>query len=93
MRKSGTAFEEKPTDEYLNIKNSIKAANEQVRKYEAKGDKLEATGVKKKVNSGKVLRMTLTRLIRSYGNMRIRQKNWKNQVRRQKKYLQRNTKI
>lgn len=47
MRKSGTAFEEKPTDEYLNIKNSIKAANEQVRKYEAKGDKLEATGVKK----------------------------------------------
>lgn len=47
MRKSGTAFEEKPTDEYLNIKNSIKAANEQIRKYKAKGDKLEATGVKK----------------------------------------------
>lgn len=47
MRKSGTAFEEKPTDEYLNIQNSIKAVNEQIRKYEAKGDKLEAAGVKK----------------------------------------------
>lgn len=35
MRKSGTAFEEKPTDEYLNIQNSIKAVNEQIRKYEA----------------------------------------------------------
>lgn len=47
MRKSGTAFEEKPTDEYLNIQNSIKAVNEQIRKYEAKGNKLEAAGVKK----------------------------------------------
>lgn len=47
MRKSGTAFEEKPTNEYLNIQNSIKAVNEQIRKYEAKGDKLEAAGVKK----------------------------------------------
>lgn len=47
MRKSGTAFEEKPTDEYLNIQNSIKAVNEQIRKYEAKGNKLETAGVKK----------------------------------------------
>ena len=86
MRKSGTAFEEKPTDEYLNIQNSIKAVNEQIRKYEAKGDKLEA-------NSGKTLNTILTRLIHSCGNMRTRRKNWKNQARRQKKHPLRNTKI
>lgn len=47
METSGTAFKQTPTDEYREIRNSVKSLNEEIEKYEKKGEKLEAMGVKK----------------------------------------------
>lgn len=47
MEISGTAVKLTPTDEYRNIRNSVKSLNEEIEKYEKKGEKLEAMGVKK----------------------------------------------
>ena len=47
METSGTAFKQTPTDEYREIRNSVKSLNEEIEKYEKKGEKLEAMGIKK----------------------------------------------
>ena len=49
METSGTAFKQTPTDEYREIRNSVKSLNEEIEKYEKKGEKLEAMGVKKEI--------------------------------------------
>lgn len=47
MEMTGTALKLTPTNEYREIRNSVKTLNEEIEKYEKKGEKLEAMGVKK----------------------------------------------
>jgi phage-related protein len=47
MKADGTAYKQVPTAEYKKVKDAIAAVNAQLQKYDEKGDKLEATGVKK----------------------------------------------
>lgn len=47
MEMTGTALKLTPTNEYREIRNSVKSLNEEIEKYEKKGEKLEAMGVKK----------------------------------------------
>ena len=47
MKADGTAYKQVPTAEYKRVKDAIAAVNTQLQKYDEKGDKLEATGVKK----------------------------------------------
>lgn len=47
MRAGGTAYKQVPTAEYKKVKDTMAEVNAQLQKYEEKGDKFEATGVKK----------------------------------------------
>lgn len=47
IKADGTAYKQVPTAEYKKVKDAIAAVNAQLQKYDEKGDKLEATGVKK----------------------------------------------
>ena len=55
MEMTGTALKLTPTDEYREIRNSVKSLNEEIEKYEKKGEKLEAMGVKKESKQWKSL--------------------------------------
>lgn len=70
METSGTAFKQTPTDEYREIRNSVKSLNEEIEKYEKKVKSLRRWALRKKASNGEALYTILNKLAGSCLSMK-----------------------